>query len=149
MKSKCLSVVILALLLVLLCAAPFGAQADGWEEDKALVLSHVAEDYPDWQVSFTTIYSRPGPDWEWTAFLDNDLMTFDFLQLEALIDQYNEIMPERPSLAGRRGMRSGKNTLSHTEAWACAALAHLHQEVSPPGPLTRKPLEREKEVGSR
>lgn len=41
MKSKCLSVVILALLLVLLCAAPFGAQADGWEEDKALVLSHV------------------------------------------------------------------------------------------------------------
>lgn len=56
MKSKSLSVVILALLLALLCAAPSFAQADGWEEDKALVLSHVAEDYPDWQVSFTTIY---------------------------------------------------------------------------------------------
>lgn len=50
-----------------------------------------------------TDYSRPGPDWEWQAFLDNDLMTFDFLQLEALIGQYNAIMPERPSLAGDEG----------------------------------------------
>ena len=50
-----------------------------------------------------TDYSRPGPDWEWVAFLDNDLMTFDFLQLEALIDQYNAIMPERPSIAGDEG----------------------------------------------
>ena len=50
-----------------------------------------------------TDYSRPGPDWEWMADLDNDLMTFDFLQLEALIDQYNAIMPERPSLVGDEG----------------------------------------------
>ena len=50
-----------------------------------------------------TDYSRPGPEWEWEAFLDNDLMTFDFLQLETLIDQYNEIMPERPSIAGDEG----------------------------------------------
>ncbi len=56
MKTKYLTSVILALLLAFLCAAPPFAQADGWEEDKALVLSHVAEDYPDWQVSFTTIY---------------------------------------------------------------------------------------------
>ena len=50
-----------------------------------------------------TDYSRPGPEWEWVAELDNDLMTFDFLQLETLIDQYNEIMPERPSIAGDEG----------------------------------------------
>ena len=50
-----------------------------------------------------TDYSRPSPEWEWQAFLDNDLMTFDFLQLETLIDQYNEIMPERPSIAGDEG----------------------------------------------
>ncbi len=50
-----------------------------------------------------TDYSRPGPEWEWVADLDNDLMTFDFLQLEALIDQYNEITPERPSIAGDEG----------------------------------------------
>ncbi|MBR6185375.1 MAG: hypothetical protein IKQ41_03845 [Clostridia bacterium] len=43
-----------------------------------------------------TDYSRPGPEWEWEAFLDNDLMTFDFPGLEALIDQYNAIMPDRP-----------------------------------------------------
>ena len=50
-----------------------------------------------------TDYSRPGPAWEWEAFLDSDLMTFDFLGLEALIDQYNAIMPERPSIAGDEG----------------------------------------------
>ncbi len=56
MKSKRLSAVIMALLLALLCAAPSFAQADGWDEDKTLVLSHVAEDYPDWKVSFVDHY---------------------------------------------------------------------------------------------
>ena len=50
-----------------------------------------------------TDFSRPGPEWEWEADLDNDLMTFDFLGLEALIDQYNEIMPNRPSLTEDEG----------------------------------------------
>ncbi|MBR3740903.1 MAG: hypothetical protein IKN04_10695 [Clostridia bacterium] len=50
-----------------------------------------------------TDYSRPSPEWEWAADLDNDLMTFDFLQMEALIGQYNEIMPDRPSIAGDEG----------------------------------------------
>ena len=47
-----------------------------------------------------TDYDLPAPEWEWTAAMNDDLMTFDFLGLETLIDQYNAIMPERPSLEG-------------------------------------------------
>lgn len=39
-------------------------------------------------------------EWQWSATLDDDLMTFDFLKLETLIDQYNAAMPDRPSVAG-------------------------------------------------
>lgn len=50
-----------------------------------------------------TDYDLPAPEWEWQATLDNDLMTFDFLRLETLIDQYNAAMPNRPSVAGDEG----------------------------------------------
>ena len=45
-------------------------------------------------------YDLPAPEWEWQAALENDLMTFDFLKLETLVDQYNAAMPDRPSKDG-------------------------------------------------
>ena len=50
MKSKCFSVIIMIVMLALLCAS--AALAD----EKSLVLSHVAKDYPHWKVSFTSHY---------------------------------------------------------------------------------------------
>ena len=43
-------------------------------------------------------YKQPGPEWEWSAELDGDLMTFGFSALDALIIRYNTLMPERPSV---------------------------------------------------
>ena len=37
--------------------------------------------------------------WMWEVPLDGDLMTFDFVAFTELIDQYNERMPDRPSLS--------------------------------------------------
>ena len=48
--------VLAVLLPALLCAAPSAAQASVSGDDKALVLSHVEEDYPDWRVSFVSPY---------------------------------------------------------------------------------------------
>ena len=50
-----------------------------------------------------TDYDLPAPEWEWQATLENDLMTFDFLKLETLVDQYNATMSDRPSIAGGEG----------------------------------------------
>ena len=50
-----------------------------------------------------TDYVFSGPEWEWTAQLDDDLMTFDFLELESLIDQYNQRMPDRSSVTDGKG----------------------------------------------
>lgn len=45
-----------------------------------------------------------GPlQWDKVPMENHIWMTFDFSQLEALIDQYNKIMPERPSIAGDEG----------------------------------------------
>ena len=43
-------------------------------------------------------YKQPGPEWEWSAELDGDLMTFDFSALDALITRYNTLIPDRPSV---------------------------------------------------
>ena len=42
-------------------------------------------------------------EWQWSATLDDNLMTFDFLKLETLVDQYNAATPDRPSVAGDEG----------------------------------------------
>ena len=54
-----------------------------------------------------TDYDMPAPAWEWTAAMDDDLMTFDFLELETMINQYNEIMPDRPSIEEQWKYRYG------------------------------------------
>ena len=51
----------------------------------------------DGRVTFSD-YKQPGPEWEWSAELDGDLMTFGFSALDALIIRYNTLMPERPSV---------------------------------------------------
>ncbi|MBQ7184867.1 MAG: hypothetical protein IJR97_12880 [Clostridia bacterium] len=51
----------------------------------------------DGRVTFSD-YKQPGPEWEWSAELDGDLMTFDFSALDALITRYNTLIPDRPSV---------------------------------------------------
>ena len=57
-------------------------------------------------ITFTD-YDLPAPEWEWTGAMNDDLMTFDFLKLETLIDEYNAVMPDRPSIEEQWKYRNG------------------------------------------
>ena len=58
LRQNAVVIAAIIVLLALFCALTACAHASLSMDDKALVLSHVAEDYSDWKVSFTAVFGK-------------------------------------------------------------------------------------------